>query len=60
MKEVQVILGHSSYATTADIYSHVDLSGKTRAGNYRLEQYIKTFRLIFYIFFLHMVNKWDY
>ena len=31
MKEVQVILGHGSYTTTADIYSHVDLSGKARA-----------------------------
>ncbi len=31
MKEVQVILGHGSYATTADIYSHIDLTGKTRA-----------------------------
>ena len=31
MKEVQVILGHGSYTTTADIYSHVDLTGKTRA-----------------------------
>lgn len=33
MKEVQVILGHGSYSTTADIYSHVDLTGKTRAIN---------------------------
>lgn len=31
MKEVQVILGHGSYSTTADIYSHIDLSGKSRA-----------------------------
>lgn len=31
MKEVQVILGHGSYTTTADIYSHVDLTGRTRA-----------------------------
>ncbi|MBQ6505008.1 MAG: site-specific integrase [Flexilinea sp.] len=31
MKEVQVILGHASYSTTADIYSHVDITGKTRA-----------------------------
>ncbi len=31
MKEVQVILGHGSYMTTADIYSHIDITGKTRA-----------------------------
>ena len=31
MKKVQVILGHGSYMTTADIYFHVDLTGKTRA-----------------------------
>lgn len=31
MKEVQVILGHGSYSTTADIYSHIDITGKSRA-----------------------------
>ncbi|MBQ6344022.1 MAG: tyrosine-type recombinase/integrase [Anaerolineaceae bacterium] len=31
MKEVQVILGHSNFSTTADIYSHVDLKGKEAA-----------------------------
>lgn len=31
MKTVQIILGHGNYSTTADIYSHVDLSGKKEA-----------------------------
>ena len=31
MKTVQIILGHGSYSTTADIYSHVDLKGKQAA-----------------------------
>ena len=28
MKDIQVWLGHSDYATTANIYSHVDASSK--------------------------------
>ena len=31
MKTVQIILGHGNYSTTADIYSHVDLTGKKNA-----------------------------
>ena len=31
MKTVQIILGHGNYSTTADIYSHVDLTGKKEA-----------------------------
>lgn len=31
MKTVQIILGHGNYSTTADIYSHVDLTGKKDA-----------------------------
>ena len=31
MKDVQTIMGHSNFSTTADIYSHVDLAGKTKA-----------------------------
>ena len=35
MKTVQIILGHGSYSTTADIYSHIDLKGKQAAiGKY--------------------------
>jgi len=33
MKTVQIILGHGNYSTTADIYSHVDLTGKKEAIN---------------------------
>jgi|GEM_PF-170021 len=39
MKEVQVILGHSNYNTTADTYSHVDVAQKGVAYN-RLENFL--------------------
>lgn len=32
MKQVQVFLGHSSFSTTSDIYSHVDFIGKIEAA----------------------------
>lgn len=40
MKQVQVILGHSHYSTTADIYSHIDLKGKEAALD-RLDNLIR-------------------
>ncbi len=33
MKEIQEWLGHSTYTTTADIYSHLDFSSKEKVGN---------------------------
>ena len=33
MKEIQEWLGHSTYTTTADIYSHLDFSSKKRVAN---------------------------
>ena len=32
MKEIQEWLGHSTYNTTADIYSHLDYSSKKKVG----------------------------
>ena len=32
MKELQLILGHSDFSTTANIYSHLDFSDKISAG----------------------------
>lgn len=32
MKHVQVWMGHSHFSTTADIYSHVDLSSLTESA----------------------------
>lgn len=29
LKEIQLWLGHSNFATTANIYAHLDMSGKT-------------------------------
>ena len=31
MKQIQMILGHSDYATTANIYSHLDYADKVSA-----------------------------
>ena len=31
MKKIQMILGHSDYATTANIYSHLDYTDKISA-----------------------------
>lgn len=31
IKQIQMILGHSDYATTANIYSHLDYSDKIPA-----------------------------
>ena len=33
MKQIQEWLGHSTYNTTADIYSHLDFSAKKKVGN---------------------------
>ena len=33
MKQIQMILGHSDYSTTANIYSHLDYSDKISATN---------------------------
>ncbi len=32
MKEIQIWLGHSDFATTANIYAHIDSSAKVSAG----------------------------
>ena len=31
MKQIQLMLGHSDYATTANIYSHLDFADKISA-----------------------------
>ena len=33
MKDVQVWMGHSSFATTANIYAHIDTDSKQEAAN---------------------------
>lgn len=33
MKQIQMILGHSDYSTTANIYSHLDYTDKISAVN---------------------------
>lgn len=33
MKQIQIILGHSDYSTTANIYSHLDYTDKISAAN---------------------------
>ncbi len=32
MKQIQVWLGHSTFATTADIYAHLDYSAQIETG----------------------------
>ena len=33
MKDIQIWLGHSSYNTTANIYTHVDVESKLTSAN---------------------------
>ena len=33
MKQIQIWLGHSTFATTADIYAHLDLTAQEESAN---------------------------
>jgi len=40
MKQIQVWLGHSTFATTADIYSHLDFSAQVESGQVMNDMYM--------------------
>lgn len=40
MKQIQVWLGHSTFATTADIYSHLDYSAQIESGQVMNSMYV--------------------
>lgn len=42
IKEIQEWLGHASFGTTADVYSHLDFSSKVRVANTLFETYSQT------------------
>jgi len=37
LKEIQLWLGHSDFSTTANIYAHLDMSGKQATGPLNLK-----------------------
>ena len=46
IKEIQEWLGHASFGTTADVYSHLDFSSKVKVANALFETYGQTKREI--------------
>ena len=42
MKQIQIWLGHSTFATTADIYAHLDFTAQEESANAMSGMFIRT------------------
>lgn len=42
MKQIQIWLGHSTFATTADIYAHLDFTAQEESANAMSGMFIRS------------------